>query len=67
MLETLKSPKTGKYHSGAPITIMCGVLGLAVIIGVILGKIGPEWLASIIVPIIGWGSMAFKNKKENGQ
>jgi Na+/citrate or Na+/malate symporter len=65
MLKTMKDPKTQQYHSATLLTIICGILAVGVLIGVIMGKLAAEYLAMFVLPIIGWGSMAWKNK--NGE
>lgn len=64
-LKTLKDPKTQQYHSATLLTVICGILAVGILIGVLMGKLAPEYLSMFILPIIGWGSMAWKNKNGN--
>jgi hypothetical protein len=67
MLENL-SPKDSnqKYHSATLLTIICGVLAVGILYGVLFKALPAEYLTAFILPIIGWGSMVWKNK-DGGQ
>lgn len=57
-----KNPKTGERHTAFWITIMSGVVAVACIVGVSFGKLPSEALGTIIPPLIGFWTMAGRNK-----
>jgi len=57
-----KNPKTGERHTAFWVTIMSGLVTVACIVGVSFGKLPPETLGAIVVPIIGLWTMAGRNK-----
>lgn len=67
MFETFKNPKTGETHTATILTIICGALAFGVLVGVILERLPYEALIAFVLPIIGWGSMAMKNKNGGGK
>lgn len=64
MENPFKSPKTGELHTATILTIITGLLSLGVLVGVILGRMPYEALFTLVLPLLGYGSMASKNKKE---
>ena len=59
----LTNPDTGSWHTAAWQTIISGVVSVGVLVLVGMGKLAPEWIGIVILPLLGIGSMINANKK----
>jgi hypothetical protein len=64
----LTNTDTGSWHTAAWQTIVSGIVSVGVLVLVGMGKLAPEWIGIVILPLLGIGSMVSANKKakENG-
>ena len=59
-----KDLKTGEDHTAKWQTIISGIISLVVLVLVGLGRLDPMFVGILVLPLLGIGSMASKNKKE---